>query len=66
MRKRMLRSVLVVAFSAVMAIGALTGLSEEKGDAPADSTWGAIANDVVISGGAASAAPARADDSTWG
>ncbi|MFG2680299.1 hypothetical protein [Streptomyces sp. NPDC048392] len=33
MRKKMLRSVLVVAVSAVVAFGALAGLSGAKGDA---------------------------------
>ncbi|MFE6282575.1 hypothetical protein [Streptomyces sp. NPDC057877] len=33
MRKRMLRSVLVAAFSAVVAVGTLAGLSGAKGDA---------------------------------
>ncbi|MEV7072008.1 hypothetical protein ACIQJT_17775 [Streptomyces sp. NPDC091972] len=33
MRKRMLRSVLVAAFSAVVAFGALSGLSGAKSDA---------------------------------
>ncbi|MFH8802252.1 hypothetical protein ACH4F6_22025 [Streptomyces sp. NPDC017936] len=33
MRKRMLRSVLVAAFSAVVAVGTLVGLSEAKSDA---------------------------------
>lgn len=32
MRKRMLRSVLVAAFSAVVALGTLAGLSGGKGD----------------------------------
>jgi hypothetical protein len=52
MRKRMLRSVLVAAFSAVMAFGALGGHSDVKGDTRADSHWPA----VVVAG---------PDDSHW-
>jgi hypothetical protein len=43
MRKRMLRSVLVAAFSAVVAFGALNGLSNAKGDVRADSRWSVVA-----------------------
>lgn len=43
MRKRMLRSVLVAAFSAVVAFGALNGLSHAKGDVRADSRWSVVA-----------------------
>lgn len=39
MRNRMLRSVLVAAFSAVVAIGALSGLSDVKGDVRANTQW---------------------------
>ncbi|MCX5332631.1 MULTISPECIES: hypothetical protein [unclassified Streptomyces] len=39
MQKKLLRSVLAAAFSAVMAFGALSGLSEAKGDVRADSAW---------------------------
>lgn len=46
MRKTMLRSVLVAAFSAVVAFGALGDLSGAKGD-QADSHWPAEAVDVV-------------------
>jgi hypothetical protein len=42
MRKRMLRSVLVAAFSAVVAFGTLNGLSTAKGDAQADSRWSVV------------------------
>lgn len=55
MRNRMLRSVLVVAFSAVVAFGALSGLSDAKSDDRADSHWPASAVDVV----------AVASDSHW-
>jgi hypothetical protein len=43
MRNRMLRSVLVAAFSAVVAFGALNGLSNAKGDVRADSRWSVVA-----------------------
>ena len=39
MGKRMLRSVLAAAFSAVVAFGALSGLSDAKGGVKADSVW---------------------------
>ncbi|MFC8198973.1 hypothetical protein ACFUTV_26795 [Streptomyces sp. NPDC057298] len=42
MRNKMLRSVLVAAFSAVVAFGALSGVSDVKGDAQADSYWPAV------------------------
>jgi len=48
MRKRMLRSVLVAAFSAVVAFGSLSGLSVEKGDAQADTVW-SLQGDTVWS-----------------
>ncbi|MER5693137.1 hypothetical protein ACWDBO_17315 [Streptomyces mirabilis] len=43
MRNKMLRSVLVAAFSAVVALG---GLSGAKGDVRADSHWPAAAADI--------------------
>jgi hypothetical protein len=42
MRKRLLRSVLAAALSAVAAFGALSGFSGTKGDARADSHWPSI------------------------
>jgi hypothetical protein len=39
MRKRMLRSVLVAAFSVVVTFGALGGPSGARGDVSADSHW---------------------------
>ncbi|MEU0004177.1 hypothetical protein ABZ079_07720 [Streptomyces sp. NPDC006314] len=39
----MLRSVLVAAFSAVVAFGTLNGLSTAKGDVQADSRWSVVA-----------------------
>jgi hypothetical protein len=54
MGKKMLRSVLVVAFSAVVALGALSGLTGEKGDVRADTSWPA-----------APASANAADDTSW-
>ena len=39
MRKKMLRSVLVAAFSAVVAVGAWSGFSGAKDDVRANTTW---------------------------
>ncbi|MFF3380761.1 hypothetical protein ACFYXF_48440 [Streptomyces sp. NPDC002680] len=60
MRNRMLRSVLVAAFSAVVAFGALAGLSGVSSDAHSTGGVQYVADEVV---GDASAFPA---DSTWG
>jgi hypothetical protein len=60
MRNRMLRSVLVAAFSTVVAFGALTGLSGVKGDAHRVS--GTEAADIVAVGEEAQAFPA---DTVW-
>ena len=43
----MLRSVLVAAFSAVVAFGALSGASVAKSDVRADTHWPTAAEDVV-------------------
>lgn len=43
MHKRMLRSALVAAFSAAVALGALSGLSGTKGDVAGDSSWSTTA-----------------------
>lgn len=50
MRKKMLRSVLVAAFSAVVAFGALSDASIAKGDDRADSHWPAAAIDPQAAG----------------
>ena len=78
MHKRMLRSALVAAFSAVVAFGALSGLAGTKGDARADSTWRNVsavsAHDstwlvaAAAPGDSTWVSPASAvgtDDSTW-
>ena len=61
MRNRMLRSVLVAAFSTVVAFGALTGLSGVKGDAHRVSS-GTEAAHIVAVGDEAQAFPA---DTVW-
>lgn len=48
MRKRMLRSVLVAAFSAVVAFGTLSGLSGTKSDTRADTQWSVVKADGVV------------------
>ncbi|MFD7135279.1 hypothetical protein [Streptomyces sp. NPDC059894] len=60
MRKRMLRSVLVAAFSAVVAVGTLVGLSEAKSDA--HKTGGA---QTVIAAVNSEDTPAVPLDSRW-
>lgn len=60
MRKRMLRSVLVAAFSAVVAFGTLAGLSGMQGDghkASGTRTTGTVAVGVKT--------PVSMDDSVW-
>ncbi|EGX58567.1 hypothetical protein SZN_17057 [Streptomyces zinciresistens K42] len=56
----MLRSVLVAAFSAVVAFGSLGGFSGTKGDVRADSAWSfATKGASLTEGGAVN------DDSAW-
>lgn len=62
MSKRMLRSVLVAAFSAVVAFGTLSGLSVAKGDARADSVWSLT---TVTATPADADGEALTDDSVW-
>lgn len=50
----MLRSILVAAFSTVVAFGVLSGLSEAKSDSRADSSWPTQSQTVTI-----------AKDSSW-
>ncbi|WUW92842.1 hypothetical protein OG595_22440 [Streptomyces sp. NBC_01451] len=59
----MLRSVLVAAFSAVVAFGALSGLSVEKGDIRADSAWSR--STVTVALGDDTSAVDTTDDSAW-
>lgn len=66
MGKRMLRSVLVAAFSVGVAFGALSGLSGAETDARADSVWPPIVAQEAVSGDSVWAAgPAHTDDSVW-
>ena len=66
MRNRMLRSVLVVAFSAVVAFGALSGLSDAKVGVKADSVWPvATSESEVVSGDTLSTTVVTPDDSVW-
>ncbi|AYN40274.1 hypothetical protein D9753_16640 [Streptomyces dangxiongensis] len=48
MGKRLLRSILVAAFSVVAAAGALGGLTGEKSDARADTSWPSVATTTVV------------------
>jgi hypothetical protein len=57
----MLRSVLVAAFSAVVAFGTMNGLSAAKGDTPADVT----PVTVVAAEPVGTATQDGADDSVW-
>ncbi|MFI6337696.1 hypothetical protein [Streptomyces sp. NPDC050535] len=59
---------LVAAFSAVVAIGALSGLAGAKSDGQGDSTWGAsvVATTDQSDGALGPVSPDVADDSTWG
>jgi hypothetical protein len=54
MGKRLLRSILVAAFSVLVTVGALGGLASEKGDARADTTWPMVVSKT-----------ASASDTTW-
>lgn len=54
MRNKMLRSVLVAAFSAVVALGALSGFSGERDGVRANTQWPAAVADV-----------ATADNTQW-
>jgi len=66
MRKKMLRLVLVAAFSAVTAFGALGGLSDAKSDTQADSVWPEVAASTVVAGDSVwPVSPDRTDDSVW-
>lgn len=47
MRNGLLRSVLVAAFSAVMAFGVVSAHSAARGDSPEDSFWGGAAVGAV-------------------
>ncbi|MEV8069631.1 hypothetical protein AB0P32_26525 [Streptomyces sp. NPDC085995] len=59
----MLRSVLVAAFSAVVAFGSLSGLSGAKSDIRADTVWSITA--VKASADAGDGGVATPDDTCW-
>ncbi|MFE7168979.1 hypothetical protein [Streptomyces sp. NPDC057616] len=63
----MLRSALAAAFSAALAIGALSGLTGAKGDAAQDSTWRTTSVSAAGTGDSTwiVAASATPGDSTW-
>ncbi|GGK97556.1 hypothetical protein GCM10010094_68060 [Streptomyces flaveus] len=70
MHKRMLRSALAAAFSAVVTLGAVGGLVGTQGDAPlGDSTWrvsaAATADDPSDSTWVSPVPAANPGDSTW-
>ncbi|MDH6629996.1 hypothetical protein M2271_007846 [Streptomyces sp. LBL] len=57
MRNRMLRSVLVAAFSAVVALGVLGGFSDVRDEVRANTVWPSVgANSDVVTGEAGSVA----------
>lgn len=62
MRKRMLRSVLVAAFSAVVAFGTLSGLSGAKSEVRQDTAWSLAADTATVTAGDTSV---TADDTAW-
>lgn len=65
MSKKMLRWVLVAAFSAVLVFGALSGLSGADGDSRADSSWPPLTTHSVIAGDSVTQSPNAPFDSTW-
>ena len=65
MSKKMLRSVLVAAFSVGVAFGIAGGLSEAKVDVRADSVWPPIVAEDAVMADSVWAGPARTDDSVW-
>jgi hypothetical protein len=48
MRKRLLRSVLVAAFSVAVAFGALSGHSDDERDLRADTHWPSVGVNSVV------------------
>ncbi|MFJ3667712.1 hypothetical protein ACIPSE_14795 [Streptomyces sp. NPDC090106] len=63
MQKKLLRSVLAAAFSAVVAFGALSAASGTKGDAQADSAW--LVTNAAVPGDSAWVVANGTDDSAW-
>jgi hypothetical protein len=65
MRKKMLRWVLVAAFSAVAAFGALGGLSGTESDSQADSVWPPASAHAVVAGDSVAKSSDGLFDSVW-
>ena len=65
MRKKMLRWVLVAAFSAVATFGAVSGLSGTDGDSRADSTWPPLTSHSVVAGDSVAQSSNGLFDSVW-
>ncbi|GAQ69221.1 hypothetical protein T45_00943 [Streptomyces turgidiscabies] len=65
MRKKMLRWVLVAAFSAVATFGALSGLSGTESGNRADSTWPPLSARSVVAGDSVAGPSVGPFDSTW-
>ncbi|WTZ46636.1 hypothetical protein OG241_26340 [Streptomyces sp. NBC_01390] len=65
MRKKMLRWVLVAAFSAVATFGALGGLSGAEGDSRADSVWPPASTHAVVAGDSVAQSSNGLFDSVW-
>lgn len=63
MSKRMLRSVLVAAFSAVVAFGALNGLVTAQGDERANSAESVM--EVSAASAGQDTTPPTTDDTVW-
>ncbi|WP_226967330.1 hypothetical protein [Streptomyces phaeolivaceus] len=64
----MLRSVLAAAFSAVVAFGALSGLSDAKGVVKADSVWPIVQPETetgTVAGDALTTTTVTPADSVW-
>ncbi|MEU9554655.1 hypothetical protein [Streptomyces fumanus] len=57
---------LVAAFSAVLAMGAVSGLAGGSDFKTADSTWGMTTSTAAVYGSSAEPASSGEDDSTWG
>lgn len=65
MRNRLLRSVLVAAFSVGAALGVLGDLSGATVDTRADSTWPPIIAPAPAGDSVWAESPAHTDDSVW-
>ncbi|MFF4760000.1 hypothetical protein [Streptomyces sp. NPDC001292] len=66
MSKRMLRSVLVAAFSSVVAFGALSGLSGAKGDVRAEVARSSALSTTTSAEGDGAGEVLVPNDTSWG